>query len=222
MVLKVPLSRAEELLAVVLAREFFAEGDLKDSAGENGPVSNAMYKPMVAPVATDGGDEVPALVFVTNQDGAKAAKNIFPQKDLNAAQMAWLFSAQGGFTKEGDESKGFGGPSVDYWENSYVKARDAAGQPVSDNIREAVDRAKLMPQREQLDEILTRTDPDGKLMQNALLTLFEGAVVSLDIKRQQQAGGGINRSPQNERQFDESALLQRAKEMAASGEIPDG
>ena len=217
-ILKVPLSRAEELLAVVLAREFFAEGDLKDSPGKDGPVSNAMYKPLVAPVTSGGDSDIPALVFVTNQDGAKAVKNIFSKNDLSTSELAWLFSAQGGFVDDKGAAKG--GPSVDYWEASYVKARDAAGQPVSPAIREAVDRAKLMPQRDKLDEIMGRSDPDGRLMQNALLTMFEGAAVSLAIKSQQQDGGGITRAPQNVRPFDEGALLARAKAMAARGEIP--
>lgn len=216
-ILKVPLSRAEELLAVVLAREFFAEGDLKDSDGPNGPVSNAMYKPLVAPVSAEGDNDVPALVFVTNEDGAKSMPNIFQKKDLSEAEMAWLFSAQGGFVDGNGDAKG--GPSVDYWEASYVKARDAAGQPVNPKIREAVDRAKLMPQREKLDEILQRSDPDGRLMQEALLVLFEGATVSLDIMRQQQDGGGIERKPNNVRPFDEGDLLAKAKELAAEGKI---
>ena len=55
-VLKVPITnkdgaidktRVEELLAVILGREFFAESDVSDTPSKDGPVSNSMYRPLV-------------------------------------------------------------------------------------------------------------------------------------------------------------------------------
>lgn len=125
-VLKVPLDRAEELLAVVLAREMFAEGDLVDLRDQSGaPVSNALYAPKVITVAQEDGRDVPALVFTTNEHGDKAvAATPDPFGDaaklknhdgigLSVERMAYLFAAQGGFVDK--SGKAFGGPAIDYW-----------------------------------------------------------------------------------------------------------
>ncbi len=57
--LKLPLMRAEELLARVFHREYFAEDDL------DGEKPQAMYRPVVREVTTATGEHVDALVFIT-------------------------------------------------------------------------------------------------------------------------------------------------------------
>jgi cation transport regulator ChaC len=222
-VLKLPLERAEELLAVVVAREFFAEGDLKDTTGPKGElVSNSMYKPALLSVQTKDGQTQPALVFVTNDQGAKDMGQVFGSRDLTVGQLAWLFSAQGGFV--GDDGKPKGGPSVDYWSQGYLAARKAAGQPISKKIAAAVERSKLMPQQDKVDEIMARTDKDAVLMQKALRVLFAGAAVSLDLVRKQQTsdGGGIARQPVGTRGDDaEARLLAEARRLQAAGQLDD-
>lgn len=224
-VLKVPLARAEELLAVLFARELFAEGDLKDGAGTGRPVSNAMYAPRVETVSLEGGPSVPALVFVTNDRGAKAVdrKNAFgDERGLTLERMAFLFSSQGGYVDA--DGKAAGGPSIDYWQKFYVEARQAAGQPVDAKIAAAIELSKLHPQKAVVDRLLARTDRDARLMVEALRHLFEGAATPLGVHRQQKrtesGGEGLRRTPQGTRGDDAaSLLLEKARELAKAGKI---
>lgn len=222
-VLKLPLARAEELLSVVMAREMFAEGDLKDGVDASGrTVSNAMYKPVVETVTLADGKKVPALVFVTNDDGQKAvnrADAFGDGKGLTVERMARLFAAQGGFVN--DEGKAFGGPTLDYWQKSYVEARQAAGQPVDPKIAAAIDLSRLHPQEEVVDRLLARTDRDAKLMLEALRHLFQGAASPLGIQRAQKDGPDtLQRTRVGSRGDDAPRrLLERARELERAGKI---
>lgn len=237
-VLKVPLARAEELLAVLLARELFAEGDLKDGVGRDGaPVSNAMYAPAVLTVTIDdetaergwAGRSVPALVFVTNETGAKAVSRpgaFGDDQGLTTERLAYLFASQGGFVNAAGQS--FGGPSVDYWQKSYLEARRAAGQPVDPQIAAAIELSKLHPQQAVVDRLLARTDRDAKLMVEALRHLFQGAATPLGLQRAQKADAGARdpagerlvRTPQGARGDDATArLLQEARALERAGKI---
>lgn len=217
-VLKVPLDRAEELLAVVLAREMFAEGDLVDLHGRDGAaVSNALYAPKVNDVVLEDGKTVPGLVFATNEQGDKA---VFAQDGMamTVERMAYLFAAQGGFVDA--TGKAFGGPAIDYWEKSYLQARKAAGQPVDPKIAAAVELSKLMPQEDVIDRIMARTDADARLMQDALRLLFTGVVTPLAMKHHQKADlDGLQRVPQGDRGDVEARLLEKARELKRDGKI---
>lgn len=225
-ILKLDVKRADELLGVLLARELFAEGDLTDRVGDDGrPISNAMYAPAVRDVILDPskpGETVPAFLFVTNTDGAKAVTQPGAFGDdlgLTVERMAWLFAGTGGFVDDAGAQKG--GKSLDYWEHSYVKAREVAGQPVDPKIKAAVDLAKLMPQAHVVDDLLARTDPEARLMVDALAVLFKGAVNPLAIRSAQKPDQGlVRRAPQSTPAEDKDAvarLLAEAKKMAAAG-----
>lgn len=223
-VLKVPLDRAEELLAVLLAREMFAEGDLVDTKDKRGEaVSNAMYAPKVLTVDIEG-TSVPALVFTTNDRGDKSiASRADPFGEgntdgLSVERMAYLFAAQGGFVNA--EGKAFGGPAIDYWEKYYLKSRDAAGQPVNPKIAAAVELSKLLPQEAVVDRILERTDKDARLMQEALRLLFTGIATPLATKHNQKADlDGLVRKSQGDRGDVEKNLLEKAKQLERDGKI---
>ena len=223
-VLKVPLDRAEELLAVVLAREMFAEGDLVDRKDASGAVSNAMYAPKVLRVVVDG-NEVPALGFATNDKGDKAiATKADPYGDekgdlgLSVERMAYLFAAQGGFVDT--TGKAHGGPAVDYWEQCYVSARKAAGQPVDPKIAAAVELSKLLPHMDAVDRLAARTDRDARLMTEAIRTLFTGIATPLATKHNQKADlDGLVRTPQGDRGDVEKRLLEKARELERAGKI---
>ena len=217
--LKVPLDRADELLAVLLARELFAEADLYD---HKSGASNAMYAPMVETVTLEDGSQVPSLVFATNEESFKAVDNkpdaFGDGNGLTVQRMAYLFAAQGGFVR--DDGKAFGGPAIDYWENSYLAARKAAGQPVDETIAAAVELSKLYPQEDVVDKIMARTDRDAKLMQQAFLYLFKGVATPLNIHRAQKPATGLTREKQGTRGDDaEQRLLAKAKELARTGKI---
>ncbi len=220
-VLKVPLDRAEELLAVLLAREMFAEGDLVDNKDAQGnAVSNAMYAPKVVAVDIDGAS-VPALVFTTNDLGDKS---IGPKLEdskgegLSVERMAYLFAAQGGFVNA--EGKAFGGPAIDYWEKSYLKAREAAGQPVNPKIAAAIELSKLLPQEPVMERILERTDKDARLMLEAFRLLFRGIATPLATKHHQKSDlDGLVRKPQGDRGDIGKNLLDKAKQLERDGKI---
>jgi hypothetical protein len=216
--LKVPVERAEELLAVLLAREMFAEGDLVD--GAHG--SNAMYTPTVRDVVVDG-DTIPAFVFVTNTQGAKALTaggTLGDDVGLDVGRMAWLFASSGGFVDDNGVQRG--GKAIDYWQASYASARAAAQQPIDPTIAEAIDRARLMPQQAVVDRLLARRDDDAKLMVQALAVLFAGAVSPLSLVREQKPTSTLVRqapAPTAEDHAAVARLLAKAKQMAAAGEL---
>jgi hypothetical protein len=219
--LKVPLNRAEELLAVLLARELFAEGDLHDGVdGRGEAVSNAMYAPAVKNIHVDG-DVIPAFMFVTNTDGAKAVSKPGAFGDdlgLTVERMAWLFAGQGGFVGEGGAVQG--GRSVDYWEVSYAAARKQAGEPIDPTIAEAVDRAKLLPQAHVVDALMARTDGDAVLMVKALAVLFSGAVSPVALQQAQKSDHDLvrtNAAGANRSDDVVARLLLKARAMAAAG-----
>lgn len=223
-VLKLPLDRAEELLAVVLAREMFAEGDLVDGRDQHCAVSNALYAPKVLRVVLEDGREVPALVFATNDKGDKAiAAKADPYGDgqtlgLTVERMAYLFAAQGGFVDA--TGNAHGGPAVEYWEHCYLSARKAAGQPIDAKIAAAVELSKLMPQQDAVDRITARTDREGRLMAEALRLLFTGVAVPLATKQHQKPElDGLVRTPQGDRGDVEQRLLARARELEREGKI---
>lgn len=230
-ILKVPLDRAEELLALVLAREMFAEGDLVDLHDVDGaPVSNALYAPKVLDVTQEDGRVVPSLVFTTNELGDKTvALQTNPFGDLQALRkpdrigltverIAYMFAAQGGFVDKSGTA--FGGPAVDYWEQAYLMARRAAGQPVDPKIAQAIELSKLMPQGAVIDRIMERTDDDAKLMQDALRVLFTGVVSPLAMKHHQKADlDGLVRTPLGDRGDVEARLLEAAKQMKRDGKL---
>jgi hypothetical protein len=220
--LKVPVERAEELLAVLLARELFAEGDLADGVDDAGGArSNAMYAPAVRDIVVDG-QTVPAFLFVTNTSSEKAiAHNAAFADDvgLSVGRMAWLFAASGGFVGEGGAVAG--GRALDYWRVSYQAAREAAGQPVDPTIAAAIDRAALMPQQHVVDALLARSDSDARLMVRALAVLFAGAVSPLSLQTA-QVKGAVERVAAVDAVDNDAvtaALLQQAKAMAAAGEL---
>jgi hypothetical protein len=218
--LKVSLSRAEELLAVLLAREFFAEGDLVDPKDAQGRLqSNAMYIPTLEAVEAEG-RKVRALVFRTNPKSAKSLeRESFGDADgLTPERMAYLMNGRGGFVRDG---KRFGGTSVAYWSEGYVAARKASGQPIDPRITQAIELSKLMPSQEALDRILARRDPDAELMKEALLYLFKGAAVPIRMRFDQKPGlGGLERTQEGGPNEDaEGLLLSRAKELEREGRI---
>lgn len=233
-VLKLPLARAEELLSVVLARELFAEGDLADARSADGKASsNAMYLPVVKQVRTSEGTSgstsgstnarmVPALVFMTNLEGAKAlnrADAFGDDRGLTLERMAWLFAGQGGL--KDDSGRVAGGPSVDYWQRSYLEARRAAGQSVDPKIAAAIELSRLHPQQAVVDRLLIRTDRDARLMVEALRTLFAGVAAPLAIRRSQNDdAAGLSRTPAGARGDDAPArLLEVARALERAGKI---
>lgn len=222
--LKVPLARAEELLAVLLARELFAEGDLHDGVDGRGEVvSNAMYAPAVKNIHVDG-EDIPAFMFVTNTDGAKAVSRPGAFGDdlgLTVERMAWLFAGQGGFVGEGGAVQG--GRSLDYWEVSYAAARKLAGEPIDPTIAEAIDRAKLLPQAHVVAALMARTDDDAALMVKALAVLFSGAVSPVTLQQAQKSDHDLvrtNAAFANAPDDVVARLLEKARAMAAAGLLP--
>jgi cation transport regulator ChaC len=220
-ILKLPLARAEELLARLLARELFAEADLADGRDDDGRArSNQMYTTAVEVVQLETGESVPALVFMTNAEGEKAVSAPGAFGDgaaLTVERAAWLIAGQGGFVDA--EGRTFGGPSVEYWEKSYLLARQAAGQPVDPKIAAAIELSKLHPQEEVVDRLLARQDDEARLMVEALRFLFQGAAVPLGVKRAQKDAPGLVRTPVGQREDALPRLLAKAHELLREGKI---
>ena len=161
------------------------------------------------------------MLFTTNDLGDKA---IGPKLEdskgegLSVERMAYLFAAQGGFVNA--DGKAFGGPAIDYWEKSYLKAREAAGQPVNAKIAAAIELSKLLPQEPVVDRIFERTDPDARLMQEAVRLLFKGMAAPLATKHNQKSDlDGLVRKPQGDRGDIEKNLLDKAKQLERDGKI---
>lgn len=201
--LKIPRDQAEELLPVLLAREFFAEGDLRDRSGPNGaPISNSMYAPAIETVTVGEGKhtrEERALVFRTNPDGAKFLG------DLTTEQLAHLMAAEGGFVDAAGNTRG--GAARKYWEDGYLKARAAANEPIDPRIAAAVELAPLFPTMDVLRRLSTRNDADAVLIQKALRFTFKGAASPLALKQEQADGLPVTRPPRQEAPTDLEARL---------------
>lgn len=208
--LKIPLDRAEELLAVLYAREFFAESDLRDRSDKDGnAVSNAMYAPAIETITVGDGKntrEVPALVFRTNPDGAKFLG------DLTTEQLAHLMAAQGGFVDADGKTRG--GATLEYWLKGYINARTAANEPIDPRIAAAVELAPLFPTLEVLRQLSTRNDPAALRMLEALRVMFQGAASPLALRQEQAPGPAVTRPPRQEAPADlEERLHKRALEL---------
>jgi len=164
--LKLPLDDADRLLARLFLREMVGEGDLRD---RDATTSNGMYIPRVLEVQLDDGTRIPALVFVTNPEGAKN-----PQQgadgELSVGQLAYFMLGEGGFTSS--DGTGYGGRAIDYWDKSYLALKASLSEPVNPKIKEAVDLARLV-QQEQVSA-------------RALPGLLDGAFVPLDTMRFQK------------------------------------
>lgn len=136
-VLHLPLAQADDMLARLIAREMIGESDLDDRAGH----SNGMYIPRVLDVTLADGNTIPALVFVTNPDGAKDPQRVIGES-LSVGQLAYFMLGAGGFVAE--DGTRYGGRSVDYWQESYVGLKRALAEPVDETIAAAIHTAHLV------------------------------------------------------------------------------
>ncbi len=214
--LMLPLDRAEELLAVVCARELIAESDLKNRVDSNGsPISNAMYEPDIKEVVIGDGTRTwtePALLFRSNEAGAKFLG------DLTPGQRAYFMSSRdGGFLKPNNEKPGepdkkLGGRAVDYWRN-YMNVRAAADRPIDPRITAAVELAPLFPTLSVLRDLSASRDPNDVRVLRSLRVLFDGAFSPLAPKLEQADGPAVKRPVPEEATVDLGAVQRRAQEL---------
>ena len=187
--LKIPLDRAEELLSHIFHREYFAEDDL------SGQKPQAMYRPVLREVKTASGETVKALVFVTNDDSAKAVNRngVLGSDKLTVEQMAWFMGANGGF--EGKSGR-LGGASRTYWENSYLAPRRSSHEVMDPTIGKAIELSKWVPSPETTDYLAKNALTEPRAMQalEVVLTLFQGAAIPIALKSQQRAEQALVRS----------------------------
>ncbi|MBM4282996.1 MAG: hypothetical protein FJ137_20325 [Deltaproteobacteria bacterium] len=162
-VLKLPLADAGRMLARLIVREMIGESDLED---RDARTSNGMYIPRVLDVTLADGASVPALVFVTNPEGAKDPTGPTGEP-LSVGQLAYFMLGKGGFV--GEDGTQYGGSALDYWEKSYLALKVSLDEPVNPSLQTAIEVAKLVEQQKTSDATLR--------------LLLEGSFVPLDTVR---------------------------------------
>lgn len=212
--LKIP--KHPERVAAILEREFFAESDLVDIGG----VSNSMYRPYLKEVNLQDGTASQAIVFLTNEDSAKAISH---RQTMTPQLLAWLMTGEGGFRSKDEEGNLKGGACWNYWNDSYLQPRRAKAQEVDPLVEEALNLAKLIPSRETLEYMDQRATSEARLMGDALLTVFDGVCLPRELQSGQkpEAEQQMVRCRSEQRPTDNTGagLLAVAKEMRQAGRI---
>ena len=133
-----------------------------------------MYIPRVLDVTLADGAAVPALVFVTNPEGAKNPTRPTGEP-LSVGQLAYFMLGSGGFV--GEDGTQYGGRSLDYWEKSYLTLKMSLNEPINPTLQSAIEVAKLVQHQQASDATLR--------------LLLEGSFVPLDTVRFQKSAPAV-------------------------------